>query len=426
MPENATVFRGSQWGVETTSGTVVAANRRLLCTDVNSTPATRLAMYRPVGRKYPTTVVKGKEHTTANLTGVLCYNDLVYLLSGLMTTATITTPTSATNTRNWQFLPSPTAPDSPKTFTIETGSSVEAERFAYGLVNGLSLHITENPPIEITGTMLGWTLTEGATLTSSPTVIAESPVDPDTVTFFVGNATTNEVQTVNLVGGTGNFTLTFTDPYGRSATTGTLSDASTGATVQTALRLLSNIGGDNVSVSGPAGGPFVITFSGLFAGLNVPILVFNIVTFTGGPATVVETTAGGMTALDRPLEFTLNFNERYTPEFTLKMADPSFSAHVEKAPTFDAQMIMQHDATASVALMADLRARTTKYLQMVCVGPLIETGFYRMLTVRFPFKLQESTRADHTDVWSATYHMVPIDDGTSITEVNIRNTLTAL
>lgn len=427
MPsENASVFRGSQWGVESTSGTVVAANRRLFCTDVMSTPATRLVKYRPVGRKYTTTVVKGKEHTTANLTGVLCFNDIVYLLSGLLTTATITTPTGATNTRNWQFLPSTTGPDTPKTFTIETGSSVEAERFSYGLVNGLSLHVTENPPIEITGSILGWALTEGITLASSPTAIPESPVDTDSVTYFVGSSTANEVQTLLLNGGTGNFTLTFTDPYGRSATTGTLSDASSAANVQTALRALSNFAGDNVTVTGSTGVNYIITFQNLLGGLNVPIITFTAGTFTGGPATVTETTPGGLTALDRALEFTLNFTDRFTPEFTLKQADPSFSAHVEKAPTFNAQLILQHDATTSVALMADLRARTTKYLQMVCVGPVIETGFYRMLTVRLPLKLIESVRGDHSDVWGNTYTLEPLDDGTSVLEVNVRNSLTAL
>jgi len=426
MPENATVLRSSQWGLESTPGTVVAADKRLMTIGVLPTPATRIVPYRPVGRKYNTTAVKGKEHTTAAISGVLDFNSIVYLLSGVMKTGAVTTPTGATLTRNWQFLPSTTAADTTSTFTIETGNSTEAERFAYGLVTGFGMHITDAPPIEITGTMLGWVLTEGITLTPTPTIITESPVDPSSVSLFVGNATTNEVQTISLVGGTGNFTLTFTDPYGVSATTGTLSDASTGANVQTALRLLANIGGDNVSVSGGAGGPYIVTFSGLLGGLNLSPLVFNIVTFTGGPATVVETTAGGLTKLTRCLETTFNYNDRFTPEFTLDAAVESFSAHVEKAPTFDAQVQLMHDATVSVGLMADLRARTTKYLQIAAVGPSIETGFNRMLTVRFPFKFIESPRADHNDVWGANYMLAPMDDGTSVVEVNVRNTLTAL
>jgi hypothetical protein len=44
------------------------------------------------------------------------------------------------------------------------------------------------------------------------------------------------------------------------------------ATVQTALRALSSIGGTNVSVSGSAGGPYTATFGGDLAEQDLPLI----------------------------------------------------------------------------------------------------------------------------------------------------------
>src|SRR5690348_11127370 len=103
MAERATVFQTTQLGVESTSarGTVVAAYKRLRCTSIEPTPVVPVTPYRPMGFKYATTSVKQKEHTEAAIRGVLCYNDLVYLLSSLLCQPAITTPGGGTLTRQW-------------------------------------------------------------------------------------------------------------------------------------------------------------------------------------------------------------------------------------------------------------------------------------------------------------------------------------
>jgi hypothetical protein len=98
----------------------------------------------------------------------------------------------------------------------------------------------------------------------------------------------NEVQTATQ-GGSGltSFTLTFD-----GETTGSIAQAATGATVQTALEALSNLNAGDVVVTGDAGGPYTITFSGSrFQGTNVPALT---ATPTGGSGTVtIATSTGG-------------------------------------------------------------------------------------------------------------------------------------
>lgn len=104
-------------------------------------------------------------------------------------------------------------------------------------------------------------------------------------------STTNEVQTATITGSPtgGTFTLT----YG-GKTTAALPHNASAAQVQAALAGLSTIGAGNVAVSGPNGGPYVITFQGLLGGTNVA-LITSTGSFTGGtsPAIgVAQTTAG--------------------------------------------------------------------------------------------------------------------------------------
>jgi hypothetical protein len=97
----------------------------------------------------------------------------------------------------------------------------------------------------------------------------------------------NEVQTATI-GGSGltSFTLTFD-----GETTASIDAAATAATVDAALEALSSIDSGGVVVTGSAGGPYTVTFSGTqFQGTNVPAMT---ATPTGGSGTVTIATATG-------------------------------------------------------------------------------------------------------------------------------------
>lgn len=101
----------------------------------------------------------------------------------------------------------------------------------------------------------------------------------------------NEVQTITLGAGNsgGTFTITFS-----GQTTGAIAYNATGGTVETALIALSNIGASDVTVTGGAGGPYVVTFAGDLANTNVPAMTTT-PSLTGGAntATVTVTTLTG-------------------------------------------------------------------------------------------------------------------------------------
>lgn len=94
----------------------------------------------------------------------------------------------------------------------------------------------------------------------------------------------NEVQNVTIGGAPtgGTFTLTFD-----GQTTGTIAFNATGATVQTALEALTNIAPGDATVTGSAGGPYVVTFAGAYAGENVPSLTASATGLTGGTSPTV-------------------------------------------------------------------------------------------------------------------------------------------
>ena len=109
-------------------------------------------------------------------------------------------------------------------------------------------------------------------------------------TTTVGN--TNEVQTATISGGPtgGTFKLSF-----KGYTTGALAFDAVGATVQAALEALSSIGTTGVTVTGAAGGPYVITFANQLGNQAVPLITPDSTLLTGGTTplvTVVRTTPG--------------------------------------------------------------------------------------------------------------------------------------
>lgn len=103
------------------------------------------------------------------------------------------------------------------------------------------------------------------------------------------------VQTATITGTPtgGTFKLAF-----RGQATSALAYNATGATVQAALRALSRVGAAGVTVTGGAGGPYVVTFGGKLASRIVPLLTLSNNSLTGGTTptvAVVETTKGDST-----------------------------------------------------------------------------------------------------------------------------------
>lgn len=136
-------------------------------------------------------------------------------------------------------------------------------------------------------------------LTLSQPATGGAAAAPLTVAASPGNVPTNELQTLTLGGSPtgGAFTLAFAgpDPDPVFAETGAIPYNATAAQLESALQALASIGSGNVSVSGPAGGPWTIEFAGTrYSDTNVPRLAVNPAGLTpSGTGTVTTARQGG-------------------------------------------------------------------------------------------------------------------------------------
>lgn len=138
-------------------------------------------------------------------------------------------------------------------------------------------------------------IASGGTAFTSASVgsFASAGVDKDDMLLVIVSHTgINEVQTITISGTpTGG---TWRARYGGQSTEPLAFDISA-ANLQTELRALSSIDGAHVAVSGSAGGPYTVTFSGDLGGLDVEMIGVDGTDLTGGTdpdVAVVETTKG--------------------------------------------------------------------------------------------------------------------------------------
>ncbi len=106
--------------------------------------------------------------------------------------------------------------------------------------------------------------------------------------------TANEQQLVTIGGSPtgGDFTLTFD-----GQTTAAIAFDAAAAAVDSALEALSNIGAGDVAVTGSAGGPYTVEFTGALANQNVPLMTINVAGLTGGtPTGTITTPTGGVSS----------------------------------------------------------------------------------------------------------------------------------
>lgn len=389
MPERGTIFEISQLGVESVAGTTVAATRRLQSLKIVPKIEVKTNTFAPNGYKYDTVVSVDQEWTSAKVDGIGDYNHLIYPLSGLFGVVSPIVPPTGTLTNSWVWNPSTSNPETPKTFTIEGGSSVRAGKFGYGLFTEFGMTSTRTD-VKVSGAMIGQRYTDGATLTAQP----------------------NEVQTFTVTGvpSGGTFTLSF-----GGYTTAAIAYNAASAVVVAALVLLPSIGAGGVTATGGAlpATPVVITFAANNAGKHQPLIGFNIAALTGGApvATMVETTAGGMdvvaqpifpthntiyvdslaanlgtTALTRPFTFDWKISNKWGPLWPINATNTSFPVHVEMNPKQEVKLLLEADASG-MAYLTNMRAGSSIFIRHASVGPIIEASLTYLYNADFACKI---------------------------------------
>lgn len=183
MAERSTLSQAVQIGVEVTPGTAASSNRKLLGTMIDLNIKADVKTYRPSGGKFSTITALGKEWSEGKIDGPLTYTDWVYLMASNIAYAA-PVQQSATTAYLWTSTPSQSAADTRKTYTVEQGSSVRAHEAAYGLVNSLGYVINRNE-CKVKGSLIANRISDGITMTSTPTEVALIPVLPSQVCVYV-------------------------------------------------------------------------------------------------------------------------------------------------------------------------------------------------------------------------------------------------
>lgn len=183
MPERSAITQGVQIGVEATPGVNVAADKQLQSIGIASGVQMETQRFRPMGSKFATIVVPGKEWVEADIEGVGSYSELLWLFSSCLIDPG--TPTVVdTTAQKWTFSPAQSAEDTVITLTVEEGGVVRAHKFNYGLVTDLELTFNRDE-VTVGGTMIGQKLSDGITMTATPDSVPQVPVIPNEVDIWL-------------------------------------------------------------------------------------------------------------------------------------------------------------------------------------------------------------------------------------------------
>lgn len=174
MPEVASQQVVTQLGVETTSGTGVAANKQLIISDVTIQPDPDVKEFEGAGRRFTVATGINKNRTTGKAGGPANYTDIVYWASAAWGPATITTPVGATTARKWAWDLNLSAALGQKSFTIENGSSVRAQKAAYLIVPDIGEKWGRDDTSQEVS-FIAQSMTDNITLTGAPTALPAKP-----------------------------------------------------------------------------------------------------------------------------------------------------------------------------------------------------------------------------------------------------------
>jgi hypothetical protein len=254
LPEVSSLFSGSQIGVESTSGTSVAANKLLRYLAYEPGINLSFNRFRPQGQIVPSAITPGMDYTDWNLAGQGSYSELIYPFSGLWGAATITTVETTASRHVWT--PAGRTEITPKTFTVETGSSTRAQKATYVTQSGVELTFNRSDGVAVSGSAFGQQIQDNITLTGSPTGLQDKPILPTHLDVFVdttsaGLGTTKLLRDFNAV-------FRYSDARGpvwpiNSANASFASDVQTEPSVQMELTVAADSVGMGLLVNARAG-----------------------------------------------------------------------------------------------------------------------------------------------------------------------------
>ncbi len=438
----------SRIGVETTKGTAAPANRFLPTISFNPKVKRETKQFRAQGNKYNTSSVKHKQSGDGTFDGVLDYNSIVYLLNGLVVPVSSPTgPVSGSTTAyQWDFIPSSRQLDNPKTFTIEKGDAIAADRYTYGQMSSLTVDWGQDD-LKMQGNLIAQTCT--------PNVVQGSG--------------SNEIETISIDATSGTYDLTVT-AHSTSKTALLVPYNLSADDLQGVLESLSNIGVGDVHVTaGPvvAGQHnYIVEFIGTLANTNITPMTISSTNLAGGTHTgTVATTQGGAsttvvtdiperpvqrdqvdvfldptfaaigdTQIVSPFEEQMQLGEKFKGKFAHNTSFPSWQEAIEIAPSLVFSFMSERDSQGRATFADVINSDEMQFLRILCTGLDLSTAQDGSVTELIQWDLagkftepEEIMDAVGQGVYADRYHFVALDnDDMPPWQVSVVNTLAAL
>lgn len=392
----------TQLGREETAGTAASAQKTMAALMVAFSPELDVRRYRAAGNKITTTSVLNRSWVQGNFEGGLSYNELAFLLAGLI--GGDQPSVVGTGGYGWTFTPATAGTDAPLTFTGRRGDSTAAQVASQLQLKSLQIQSSRQEN-QVSGSLVGQAINNAGALTTL----------------------TDEVQAITITGSPtgGTFTLTYS-----AQTTAAIDFDATAAEVQAALEALSNLAPGDVYVTG---GPLPadrlhVRFAGTLAGTDVSQMTANSGSLTGGSsptvtistlqaggasvpqiaespvsgneiAIYVDSASGslGATILGCPFNFNITLPDRFNEKWCLNRNNTSFAETVAIAtePTisfqveFNAQARALYDAIVTSSL-------PTRFIRFEAIGANIGAG--ADYTIRWDFAAKVRAAREVPDV----------------------------
>lgn len=193
----------NQIGLETTPGTPVAANRYTPTLNWMLKRVLETKTFRGRGSRVPTSKVQHKKMAKGEVSGVLDYNSINYVLAGIFNNPA---PVQIGALQAYTRVYTPglrTVDSSRKTFTVEIGDETAAEQYSFCQLLGLNLGANQDE-FTVKSDAIARYPTDNLSLTASPTEVAERPVERNDVNVYLDNsyATLGQTKITEALGET--------------------------------------------------------------------------------------------------------------------------------------------------------------------------------------------------------------------------------
>lgn len=186
MTDRAKVIEAVQIGLETTPGTAVAAATNLRSVSVDTKIGGAADLFRPDGHKFNTLSQLNMEWSTLALNGKPTYTEICWPLAMMFGNPSPSSSGVAVKTRVYEMLD--TTLLTPKTATIQKGSSVRAQQIAFSVLTDLGLTFSRSAGVNLTGQAIGQLFTDAATLTSTPSDVTLVPIMGKQLDFWIDSS----------------------------------------------------------------------------------------------------------------------------------------------------------------------------------------------------------------------------------------------